>query len=213
MATIRNDQHVFIAGMTGSGKTFLSKVYLAGNDKQVFALDSKGTFEWEQIPEKLITLITHLSELPAAAQKYKYVVYRPVSEELDFEFYNAFFKFCYDLRNCTVYVDEAAQICPSPTKIPDGYKSILTRGRELNVNVWSATQRPANLPILIYSEASHWFIFKLNAVQDRKKLVEFSGYEEFNDILPEHVFNYFNAVTGKPPKKGKLGKGGKAQYV
>ena len=50
---IKDSEHVFIAGRTGSGKTFLEKAYLAGF-KNVIILDTKGTFYWEQIPDALL---------------------------------------------------------------------------------------------------------------------------------------------------------------
>jgi DNA helicase HerA-like ATPase len=204
MATIKPSEHVFIAGSTGSGKTFLSKVYLAGSEKPVFVLDTKGTFTWEQIPESLQITVTHLSDLPAAVQKYRFIIYRPVSEELEPEFYNEFFKFCYNLWNCTVCVDEAMQVCPNPFRQPQGYKDILQRGRERNVNVWSCTQRPANIPVAIYSEATHWFVFQLNALTDRKKLSEVNGYDEYLTRLPKQEFYYQNVDAGIPPERGKL---------
>ena len=204
MAQIRNDQHVFIAGATGSGKTFLAKTYLAGNTKKVFVLDTKGTFEWEQIPEKLIITITRIAQIQNATQNFHFIIYRPVHEELDQIYYDLFFKFCYDLRHCTVYVDEAMQVCPNSFKIPEYYKGILTRGRELDVNVWSCTQRPATLPVVIYSEAMHWFIFKLNALQDRKKIADYSGFTGFMRVLPQHEFMYVDIESGRPPQQGKL---------
>jgi len=212
MATIRSDQHVFIPGMNGSGKTFLAKTYLAGNEKPVYVLDTKGTFTWEQIPaDKQITITTY-NDLPKVTGKYRFIIYRPRHEELEIEYYDVFFRFCYELQHVTVYVDEAMQVCPSPSKIPSYYKGILTRGRELDVNIWSATQRPSGIPIIIYSEAYHWFVFKLQNPTDREKLADYSGYGEFMEILPKYEFLYFSAETGNAPINGIL-KGGQVNNV
>jgi len=206
---IRNDEHVFIAGMTGSGKTYLGKVYCAGNEKPVFVLDTKGTFTWEQVPEELQTTITTFKDLPKTVGKFKFVIYRPAFSELNEECYDEFFKFCYYLQHCTVFVDEAMQVCPSPSKIPPFYKGILTRGRELDVNVWSCSQRPSGIPIIVYSEASHWFIFKLQTPADREKLSEFSGYPEFEEVLEKRYFYYYSVDKADPPTRGILvAKGG-----
>ena len=188
---IENDEHVFISGMTGSGKTFLMKNYLRGVSKQKFILDTKGTFEWEQVPKNEKILVTHLKDLEAVVSEYQNIIYRPSREELTFEHYNAFFEFCYYLKNNTVAVDEIMQVCPTPSKIPEFLKGILTRGRELNVNVWSATQRPATIPVVVYSEATHWFTFKLNSAVDRKRLADFTGFDEYNEALPKQIFLYF----------------------
>lgn len=206
MGAIGNDQHVFIAGTTGSGKTFLAQFYLSRNEKPVYVLDSKGTFEWPSVPEKDRIIITDLADIQEAARNYKRVIYRPKREQLEPEFYNAFFEWAYFLRNCTVYVDEAAQICPSanPAGMPEFYKGILTRGRELNVNIWSATQRPANIPVIVYAEASHWFIFRLTTLPDRRRLVDHTGFREFLEPMEKRIFWYYDADASNPPKRGTL---------
>jgi len=204
-AKIENDQHVFIAGMTGSGKTVLAKVYLAGNTKPVYVLDSKGTFVWNEVPnDKQITIET-IKDLQKAADKFQFVIYRPRFEELNFDTYNEFFQFCYFRRKCTVLVDEAMEICPNTQRIPPFYKGILTRGRELDVNVWSCTQRPSGIPVIIYSEASHWFIFKLQNPADREKMANYSGFDEFMQTLPMFYFLYWTSIkSDKPPIRGTL---------
>jgi len=206
---IKGDQHVFIAGQTGSGKTYLSKMYLAGNEKPVFVLDAKGTFNWEQVPKKQQVMITHLTQLPDAARNFKYVIYRPSADELEEEYYDEFYNFCYSLKNCTVYTDEIMQICPNPFKMPQGLKSILTRGRELNVNSWNATQRPANIPVLVYSECTHWFIFTLRSPSDRKKLIDLSSFDEFDTIMPQYMFQYFDGLNN--PIQATLTKDGRVK--
>lgn len=201
---IGDDEHVFIAGMTGSGKTFLAQVYAAGIEKQVFVLDTKGTFDWPYLPPNQKIIVGTLAELPTAAGQHKNIIYRPIREELTDAHYNSFFQFCYYLGNCTVLVDEVMQVCPTPSRIPEFYKGILTRGRELNVNVWSATQRPATIPVVVYSEATHWFIFKLNAAPDRDRLADFTGWDELREPVPKQVFYYFDANQGSAPQRGKL---------
>lgn len=204
MSILKNDEHVFVAGMTGSGKTYLLKTYLAGNEKPVFVLDTKGTFTWEQVPAKLQIMCRRLEQIPNAAARYKYIIYRPDPEELDPEYYDAFFDFCYRMKNCTVAIDECMQICESALKMPPALKSIYTRGRELNVNAWTATQRPANIPVLTYSEATHKFIFKLSAIQDKKRLYEETGYEQFLKNIPKYYFWYLDGTTGDAPLLGTL---------
>lgn len=172
---IKPSEHTFIAGRTGSGKTYLARKYLA-NYPEVVALDTKGTMTWPEVDEDDLTIITRLTDLSAA--KTSKIIYRPDWSEMEFDFYNEFFRWCYMRGNTLVWVDEAMSICPSPHRIPDFYKAILTRGRELNVAVWSLTQRPSGIPQVIMSESTHFFIFDLNMPQDRSKLAEVTGAEE-----------------------------------
>lgn len=201
---INNDEHVFIPGMTGSGKTFLTDYLSSKINKRVFSLDTKGTFEWNYITKSEKIVVENLKNIEAATANYNHVIYRPSREELTIDYYNAFFEFCYYLKNNTVLVDEVMQVCPSPSKIPEFYKGILTRGRELDVNVWSCTQRPATIPVVVYSEATHWFVFKLNSANDRKRLSDFTGFDEFMEQIPKRIFYYFNANTGNSPERGTL---------
>jgi hypothetical protein len=190
--------------MTGSGKTFLMQNYLPGFNVHKFILDTKGEFNWKEVPQSEQILIQHLKDLPFAVKNYKNIIYRPAREELTFEHYNAFFEFCYYLKNCIVAVDEVMSICPNASRIPEFYKGILTRGRELNVAVWSLTQRPATIPILIYDQATHWFVFKLNNIDDRTRLVKHSGYKEFLQPLDRYVFLYLILLKVYHQKPGNL---------
>lgn len=201
---INNTQHVFISGSTGTGKTIIAKIYNANTKYHTFVLDTKGTFLFEPfVGEDDYILVYEFKNLDKASKKSKKIVYRPILEELTQEFYNEFFKYCYFKRNCTVIVDEAMQVIKNSFSIPEYYKGILTRGRELNVSVWSLTQRPSGINQLIMSEATHFFIFRLNHINDRKKIAEISGQDKF--LLPPegHEFIYWKADKSKV-KKGLI---------
>jgi len=210
MNYINPNEHVFVAGMTQTGKTYLTKQYLANNPKPVFALGSKGVFNWNVVDQKQKKVIKHLHELKYIdIEETPYVVYIPVFEELNIDYYNEFFKSCYRLGNCTVIVDEVMQICRSPLILPEYYKAILTRGMELGVGVWSLSQRPAMIPVSIITESTHMFVFRLNNKHDRRRLVDNTSYEEFLKIPPNYYFWYFNTKTGEKPVMGKLIERGK----
>lgn len=188
---VKPNEHVFVAGRTGTGKTWLARKYLS-NYQNVVALDTKGTLVWPEVPKEELTVITSLTELDGV--KTSKIIYRPIWEEMEFDFYNQFFRWCYMRRNTIVWVDEAMSVCPNPMKIPEFYKAILTRGRELNTAAWSLTQRPSGLPQVILSEATHFFVFDLNLPQDREKLVETTGAEEFYERPSQYgkyAFWYF----------------------
>lgn len=190
---IKPSEHVFIAGRTGSGKTYLARKYLS-RYKNVVALDTKGTLIWPEVSEEELTLVTKLTDLGSV--KTPKIIYRPDWQEMEFEFYNEFFRWCYMRGNTIVWVDEAMSVCPNSHKIPDYYKAILTRGRELKVAVWSLSQRPSGIPQVIMSESSHFFVFDLNMPQDREKLVEVTGAEELlekpSTKYGKYTFWYYN---------------------
>lgn len=201
--SIKPNEHVFIAGMTQSGKTFLMRNYLANYDR-VFILDTKGEFKWPEVPAKEQISIKHLVDLPQAASEFRKVIYRPVYEELNMTYYDKFCEFTYKLKKNITVIDELMQVCPTSLKYPEWLKGIYTRGMELGVAAWGLTQRPASIPVFTYDSATHWFIFRLNNVDDRKRLAKHSGYNEFMTVQPSRVFWYFNTTTGERPRTGKL---------
>ena len=193
MNIIKPSEHVFVCGANGTGKTVLAKIYTANNFDNVCVLDTKGTFKYEPFLQinkdyKLVTDINMLYN----ERKYNKIVYRPNIYQNSQEYYERFFEWCYKRTNTIVLVDEAMHVCDS-YKIGFWYKSILTRGRELNVACWSCTQRPTNVSNFLLSESLHWFIFRLNNIDDRLKLVKSSGMADFKTSSTGHYFIYYNA--------------------
>jgi hypothetical protein len=199
--TIKPNEHVFIAGRTRSGKTFLAQNYLA-NYPTVIALDTKGKLNWEEVPDNEKTLITRLEDLPKV--KTDKIIYRPRFEELNWDFYEEFFRYCYFRGNLIVWIDEVMSICPTPQKIPEYYKAILTRGAELGVGAWSLSQRPSTIPLVIMSESLHIFCFDLNMTEDRKRMSAISEHPQMLDKPGHHIFWYYNQQTGDTPVKAQL---------
>lgn len=189
---IKPSEHVLVVGANGTGKTVLAKAYLAGY-KNVAVLDSKGTFQFEpfQLRDKDYIIVTDINMLYTNT-KYNKIVYRPDIYQNNQEYYERFFEWAYKRGNTIVLIDEAMHICDS-MKIGFWYKSILTRGRELMVAAWSCTQRPVGVSNFLLTESKHWFIFRLNAPDDRQKLYKASGNQTFLTSPHNHDFLYRNA--------------------
>jgi DNA helicase HerA-like ATPase len=71
----------------------------------------------------------------------------------------------------------------------------LQRGRELNIRVFSSTQRPVDVSQLILTESEHTYIFKLKAESDRIKLEHATGIDrdQIAELKKgEHKFYYSN---------------------
>jgi DNA helicase HerA-like ATPase len=203
MPNIKQDEHVFIAGMTGSGKTFLAEQYLNGY-KNVIVLDTKGFFNWDSATEE-IPVFTNFDSL--INFKEGKAIYRPDFTELNEESYNKFLQWIYLRRNTIVVIDELMEVAPSPSRYPLYLKGILTRGRQLGIGCWCLTQRPKDIPIIAMSESTHFFIFRLNIAEDRERISKIIGYDEVQENageLKDFVFWYFNAKEGKKPIKAKL---------
>jgi hypothetical protein len=137
-----------------------------------------------------------IKELVSNAKEGKYI-YRPIWEELNTEYYNKFFEYCYKRGNTIVWVDELGSVASGAMNFPDYLRAIYTRGRQLNVVIWGLTQRPFNVPIICMSEASHIICFSLNMQQDRERVAMISESDELlkkPDIVAknEYAFWYHN---------------------
>lgn len=207
----RDTDRVFLSGMTGSGKTVLAHELLEtrrGNLRLVF--DAKDELNWKDY-KRFSRLEKLISANPAHA------IYAPNIYELDnLHCWEGFFKFAflrqrknYRAKNklrTTVYVDEVYAVTDKE-QLPFYYKAGLTRGRKIGLELWSATQRPKNIPQFLMSEAEHKFIFFHQMPQDKEKLRNTFGIsEEMLQALSmaNHEFVYANLdkISGKLKLKG-----------
>lgn len=194
---INHGEHTFIAGKTGSGKTFLEEVYISGFDNAII-LDTKGMFNWSRIPD--VEVFTSLNEL--IKFKSGKAIYRPSIFESNTEYYEAFFKWIYYRKNTAVGIDEVMSLYESANSNLFWHKALMTRGRELGITVFNCTQRPKTIPLNLLSESTHFFIFDLNLEADRKRIMEIVAHDEINikpsKVGEKHCFWYYNDTLEKP---------------
>lgn len=76
-------------------------------------------------------------------------------------------------------------------------------GRSLGVSMLGATQRPAHVPLELYSQATHLCLFRANDRRDRQRLADVGGEVDPATIhqlcsrLRKHSFLYVNTRTGQ----------------
>ncbi|HBH1802303.1 TPA: hypothetical protein KRM58_003523 [Clostridioides difficile] len=201
---INTDEHVFIAGMTGSGKSYLAENYLASY-KNVVKLDTKdevterrkqGKPLWGSLVEnKDFTVVTTLTEIETVTTDK--IIYVPNFEEQNLDFYNALMKWVYYRENTILWIDELMSVAESATKYPNYLKALMTRGRSKNVAVWSLTQRPVDIPTICTANSTHFFVFDLMLEQDRYKMMQVTGMPEMKDRPGKYLFWYFKNGNDK----------------
>lgn len=204
MEHIKEYEHVFVAGMTGSGKSFLAENYLAGY-KNVIKLDtkdevserrSKGQAVWRGLKEnKDYTVVTSLIDIETVTTDK--IIYVPNFEEQSLDFYNALFKFVYERENTILWIDELMSVAESATKYPLYLKAIMTRGRSKNVSVWSLTQRPVDIPSICTANSTHFFVYDLMLEQDRYKMSQVTGMPEMRERPGKFNFWYYRNGADK----------------
>lgn len=191
------DEHVFVCGGTGSGKTILCEAYLAHVDSMVIKLDTKleclqklkeGKPIWYSLKNEDVQIIERLEELPTVTKNR--VIYAPIPEEMNSDFYNELGEWVYKKGDCILWVDEMMSVADSPQRYPFSLKKLYTRGRFINAVVWCCTQRPMDIPTTCIANSQHFFIFNTPLPQDRKKLVDSTGCQDFWKLLPKYIFQY-----------------------
>lgn len=204
---INRSEHCFIAGGTGTGKSNLVEIYLAGeNYPFVVKLDTKGeVFErqaagepvWKGLTEgEDYEIVYKLKDLESATLPK--IIYAPDYDEQEMIFYDAFFKWCYERQNTTIWIDELMSICDNPHRMPRMLRAIYTRGRSRKTTCWSCSQRASEIPNIILANTQAFFIFTMNLEVDRKKLMMMTDQEEFL-IKPKKYFFWFYKIGNNRP--------------
>jgi hypothetical protein len=205
--SILKSEMVFIAGSTGSGKSVLAEIYLAGSDfPHVVKLDTKGEFYerrekgepvWRGLEEgKDYTVCFHLKDVERATTKK--IIYVPSFDEQEIPYYDSLMKWIYERENTILWIDELMSVAESPLRYPKYLKALLSRGRSKNCGVWSLTQRPKEIPSIVMANSTHFFIFNLNLPQDRESLVKVTDQKEFMTKPKKHHFWYWKLGNTNP---------------
>lgn len=199
------EEHGFIAGATGTGKSELAQYLINDPDKPYSVVydpkHSRTIGKWRNQ-----TLVYNWEELTSHHHAdTRRIVYRPSLEESESRaMQEAFFKWVYYQGRVRVYVDECSALLGESTA--NFYlKGCLTRGRELGVSTLCATQRPVSIPLITMSEASRFYIFRLNLEEDRKRVAKITGISEDEQLtLKQYEFFYYDVIKGRSHQKLKL---------
>lgn len=187
-----SDRCLFI-GRTGSGKTTLAKAILnSSNVERYTVIDPKHMFT----PAKGVSIV------PEYVSYYKKQVIRNSQGNIVEEdaYRNALLQ-AWRRKNCIIYVDEATLVTRPRPILPE-YGRVIRTGRERNVGIWSATQRPADIPSVLFTECEHIFCFQLTFDDDRKKVIRFTGDKAGKILrgLRGHDFCYYNVLDDECTK-------------
>lgn len=188
------NERAILVGRTGSGKTTLAE-QICRHFPYVVVYDAKRRIAWDGFAR-----YETFAALTAAPDFHTHMIYSPIIQERldvrgDFApTVDQFFWWVFARENTFLYVDEVKLITHGDFA-PMGYRACITSGRELNIAVMSATQRPRRIPQEILSETEHVYAFALQLDQDRDRMVEVTGYPF--PTLAEHDFGYLRVGGGR----------------
>lgn len=179
---IRASDRLCLFGRTGSGKTTLARKLLSKAATRVAVLDAKHTYR--QAGFKVVA--EHNDKLPRE-------IIRVPPDGPEALLWNETINEIWQDGRRLIYVDETTLITPARVVLPALGKAIRT-GRELGIGVWCASQRPKEIPSVIFTEAEHFFTFQLTFQADRRKVREFTSddYGDAIESLTGHDYAYYD---------------------
>ena len=200
MPNIKDSEHVFICGGTGSGKSVLADVYSAGMSETVIKIDIKddtyarrlkGEPLWRGLVENQDFEVVNSLEAVKRSE-FKKIIYVPPYNEQEPEFYNELAQYVYTEGNTRLWIDELMLFADGTftSKIPF-LKAILVSGRSRSSTVMMCTQRPLGIPGICIANSQHFFVFRMNNEQDRKKMADVTGCPSFLEPPPKYAFWYY----------------------
>lgn len=190
---IRSDERVFLCGKTGSGKTYAAR-HVCAALRRLVVLDPKARIDSEEW--SLRPWDREARMLLRNGEPIRTLVRGPIGPGAEEEWDRAY-REVLNAGNATIYIDEVYGVIESGR--PSPYLTALwTRGRELGIGAYAASQRPSWVPLVLMSEAEHYFAFRLSLMDDRRRMSEFMGSEVMYPFEDEHGFYYARADWSAP---------------
>lgn len=195
---IRTNERVTIVGKTGSGKTYLARLLTLGIGRLV-VFDPKGTMG-DPAVLKAWNLENWSADGARKLRAGKPVRLRVAPAQIGDDIYAHWIPYMlaiYEAGDCTLYIDEIYGVTrPNPS--PE-LAALYTRGRELGIGVFAATQRPTMFPLILLSEAEWTFTFRLRLPMDIERMAMLMQMDPATLSFPaKYGYWLFNAEWDAP---------------
>lgn len=195
-------EHVTVIGHTGSGKSELLRSLLAQR-RYVVVLGTKPRDD--TLDRYIADGYRRISRWPPESNVDKAILWPRIRSRDDLAQLGPMFREALDdifvEGSWTVSIDELHYAVDRLGLEPQ-LQDLWEQGRSLRVSVVAATQRPANVPLLAYSQATHVFLSRSTDDRDLQRLAELGGGHdkaELRDVvrhLPKYAFAYVHTRTG-----------------
>lgn len=168
----KQGQHVFTCGGTGTGKSTVAGEFLPRR-KQVVVCVSKGMDEIFDGPYykdyKTIQTWRPGRETRVLLRPANQKTLRQTRDHKHNVFAEMFDNILLQRGNWCVDVDETHYMSKT-LGLRDEITDMLEQGRSAGISMWNNTQRPADIPLSIYVNSSHAFLFQAQEDYDLQRL-------------------------------------------
>lgn len=196
-------EHLFICGMTRTGKSYALKKLIVNILKENYIIFDLKREDFESLG---CTKVKNYKEFIFVLSKGEKKILVQ-DDEIDINTIERYFSFLYrNCKNFTVVVDEL-HLLVTKHLIPPSLKKILHIGASQKKAFWGASQRTADIHNSILSQSLHILAFHMGIETDRKKINEEMNLKEHNlefSNLEKFHFFYLKKVHPIEPRITKV---------
>lgn len=201
---IEPGERAIVAGRTGSGKSSLARWLLVRSPGHWVIINPKHTKAFDSLPDSNIVNKLDAKEIEESLTNYRFTIINPPGPQATPEHLDALIGWLHDgYKNIGLVIDELYAV-HSNGRAGQGLVGWLTRGRELKQSFLGLAQRPSWLSKFLFSEAEYVCSMSLSMEDDRKRMYDMTGREEFRDKLPPYYWLWYDVSADELRKLGKV---------
>lgn len=194
--------NIFVAGMTGSGKSYFIQKMLEKTNLPIIATSNKieDYYQLQHLTNKKFTLVevhenTRLKSLP---RKNIFFSFGFITQDKKIEFMDQLALHIMQDRNRIIYIDEAHEVLGEYSRYSKQLESLVAGGRARSLHIIVVTQRPQNVKKSVINNCKWRISFKLSEKNSVKAMSEHLEKVTEEDIknLKLHEFYLYNAYDG-----------------